>query len=205
MNLLSPFPLCTTKLCAPSSWGTGARKAGGYACSPCREEHSLANSPHPACRPVQLYLVARRHTSFLDIFLWVLPLGRVPLTGIQYIIPFIHSLPDQLFNEHCLMAVDIGLVLDIQICAMLSSCPWRTYILLGRGIIRVFGVDTVIFKMDNQQGPTVQHRELCSMSCGSLDGRGVWGRMDTCIYGWVPWLFTWHYHNTVIWLYSSIK
>ena len=78
MNLLSPFPLCTTKLCAPSSWGTGARKAGGYACSPCREEHSLANSPHPACRPVQLYLVTRRHTSFLDIFLWVLPLGRVP-------------------------------------------------------------------------------------------------------------------------------
>ena len=24
--------------------------------------------------------------------------------------------------------------------------------------------------------------ELCSMLCGSLDGRGVWGRMDTCIY-----------------------
>ena len=23
--------------------------------------------------------------------------------------------------------------------------------------------------------------ELCSMSCGSLDGRGVWGRVDTCI------------------------
>ena len=23
--------------------------------------------------------------------------------------------------------------------------------------------------------------ELCSMLCGSLDGRGVWGRMDTCI------------------------
>ena len=43
----------------------------------------------------------------------------------------------------------------------------------------MFGVDTVILKMDNQQGPTVQHRELCSMSCGSLDGRGVWGRMDT--------------------------
>ena len=28
--------------------------------------------------------------------------------------------------------------------------------------------------MDNQQGPTVQHMELCSMSCGSLDGRGAW-------------------------------
>ena len=24
-------------------------------------------------------------------------------------------------------------------------------------------------------------REHCSMLCGSLDGRGVWGRMDTCI------------------------
>ena len=34
--------------------------------------------------------------------------------------------------------------------------------------------------MDNQQGPTVQHMELCSMLCGSLDGRGVWKRMDTC-------------------------
>ena len=35
--------------------------------------------------------------------------------------------------------------------------------------------------MDSQQGPTGQHMELCSMSCGSLDGRGVWGRMDMCI------------------------
>ena len=34
-----------------------------------------------------------------------------------------------------------------------------------------------IFKMDNQKGPTVWHRELCSRSCGSLD----WGRMYTCI------------------------
>ena len=33
--------------------------------------------------------------------------------------------------------------------------------------------------MDNQQGPTVEHRELCSVLCGSLAGRGVWGRMDT--------------------------
>ena len=35
--------------------------------------------------------------------------------------------------------------------------------------------------MDNQQGPTVEHMELCSMLCGSLDGMGVWGRMDTCV------------------------
>ena len=30
---------------------------------------------------------------------------------------------------------------------------------------------TVIFKMDNQQGPTVKHLELCSVLRGSLDGR----------------------------------
>ena len=36
----------------------------------------------------------------------------------------------------------------------------------------------LIFKVDTQQGPTVENRELCSVSGGSLDGRGVWGRMD---------------------------
>ena len=40
---------------------------------------------------------------------------------------------------------------------------------------------TAVFKMDNQQGPIVQDRELCSVPCGSLGGRGVWRRMDTCI------------------------
>ena len=33
--------------------------------------------------------------------------------------------------------------------------------------------------MDNQQVPTVPHRELCSV--GSQDGRGFGGRMDTCL------------------------
>ena len=42
-------------------------------------------------------------------------------------------------------------------------------------------VHTTVFKMDNQQGPTVEHRELCSVLCGSLDGRRVQGRMDTCM------------------------
>ena len=36
-------------------------------------------------------------------------------------------------------------------------------------------------KVCNQQGPTIQHRELCSRSCGSLDGRGVSGRMEACM------------------------
>ena len=38
-----------------------------------------------------------------------------------------------------------------------------------------------MLKMDIQLGPTVRHRELCSVLCGSLVARGVWGKMDTCI------------------------
>ena len=41
-------------------------------------------------------------------------------------------------------------------------------------------MDTAIFKMDNQRD-LLQHRELCSMLCGSLGGDGVWGRMNTCV------------------------
>ena len=42
-------------------------------------------------------------------------------------------------------------------------------------------VHTPIFKMDNQQGLTVSHMELCSMLCSNLDGREVWGSVDTCL------------------------
>ena len=41
-------------------------------------------------------------------------------------------------------------------------------------------VCSAICKMDHQQGPSVKYRELCSMLCGNLDGKGVWGRMPTC-------------------------
>ena len=36
-------------------------------------------------------------------------------------------------------------------------------------------------KMCKMQVLKVWHMELCSMSCGSLDGREVWGRMDICV------------------------
>ena len=44
-------------------------------------------------------------------------------------------------------------------------------------------VHTAMLKMDHQQGPAVEHVELCSGLCGSLDGRGVfvWWRMDTWV------------------------
>ena len=35
--------------------------------------------------------------------------------------------------------------------------------------------------MVNQQEPTVWHRELCSMLCGSLDERGLCRGLDTCM------------------------
>ena len=34
-------------------------------------------------------------------------------------------------------------------------------------------------------------RELCSVLWGSLDGRGVWGRVDTCVCIWLS-LFAVH-------------
>ena len=38
-------------------------------------------------------------------------------------------------------------------------------------------VHTAKFKMDNQQKPIVLATKLCSVLRGSLQGRGVWGRM----------------------------
>ena len=52
----------------------------------------------------------------------------------------------------------------------------------GKGKLGSLGyVHTAVFKMSNQQGPTVQHVELCSVLRGSLYERGLLGRMDTCI------------------------
>ena len=38
-----------------------------------------------------------------------------------------------------------------------------------------------MFRTGDQEELIVQHMELCSMLCGSLDGRAVWGRLDTCM------------------------
>ena len=53
--------------------------------------------------------------------------------------------------------------------------------------------------MNNQQGPTVHHRKLCSMLCGSLEGKE--GSLEEngymCMYSWAPLLFIWNYQNMV--------
>ena len=57
-------------------------------------------------------------------------------------------------------------------------------------------VHTALFKMDNQQGPTIYHRELCLMLWGSLDGRVFEGEMGTgvCMVESLSHLCTWNYH-----------
>ena len=49
--------------------------------------------------------------------------------------------------------------------------------------------------------------ELYSMLYANLDGSRVWGRRDTYIYmyGWIPSLFNWNYHNIVNQLYPNTK
>ena len=53
---------------------------------------------------------------------------------------------------------------------------------MGEGIVGEFGMDThtLLYLIWIQQGHTIWCRELCSMLCGSLEGKGV-GEMDMCI------------------------
>ena len=51
---------------------------------------------------------------------------------------------------------------------------------LGPSVALVQRLVPVALGQDSTE-PTVLHKELCSMLCGSLDGRRVWGRMDTCV------------------------
>ena len=64
---------------------------------------------------------------------------------------------------------------------LLPPIPPNIRVFSNESTLRMRHVHTAIFKMDNQRGPTLQHVELCSMLCGSLDGSGVWGRMGTCM------------------------
>ena len=49
----------------------------------------------------------------------------------------------------------------------------------GKGVVRELGMDmsTLLYltRITNRD------MELCSVLWGSLDGRGVWRRMDTCV------------------------
>ena len=50
------------------------------------------------------------------------------------------------------------------------------------GIVREFGMDMcTLLYLKWITNKDIMHRDLCSMLCGNLDGRGVWGRMNTCV------------------------
>ena len=55
---------------------------------------------------------------------------------------------------------------------------------MGEGVVREFGIDmyTLLYlKWITNKDLLFSSRELCSMSCGNLDRKGTWERMDTCI------------------------
>jgi len=54
---------------------------------------------------------------------------------------------------------------------------------MGEGIVRESGMDmdTLLFNMENQQGPAVQHRELCSILFSDLHGKITLKRIETCL------------------------
>ena len=56
------------------------------------------------------------------------------------------------------------------------GCNW----LFGSAMMVVDLPQNVLCRMNNQRTHCIA-RELCSVLCGSLDGRGVWGRMHTCM------------------------
>ena len=60
-------------------------------------------------------------------------------------------------------------------------------------------VHTTVLKMDHQQGPAVEPRELCSMPCSSLDGRGLGGEW-TLLFGYTPLQFFFFLKRMVLWL-----
>ena len=45
-----------------------------------------------------------------------------------------------------------------------------------------------VFEMDNQQGPSVQPRELCSILCNKLNGKVIWKRI---LNNWITLLYNW--------------
>ena len=67
---------------------------------------------------------------------------------------------------------------------LVTVAPWSSQknrkLSHSRSCTLCINIRTILSKKHLEDLPTVEHRKLCSMLCGSLDGRGVWRRMDTC-------------------------
>ena len=62
-----------------------------------------------------------------------------------------------------------------------------------------------LFKMDNQQGPTACHRELCSTFCNSLNENRICKRIDTSMWVTVSLCYTLETNTTLLINYILIK
>ena len=71
--------------------------------------------------------------------------------------------------------LDDGCFMDIHICQSLLNCVFMCILLY---------VNYTSIKLSKnkkkKKNKMMCLMELCSMLCGRLDGRRVWGRMDTC-------------------------
>ena len=70
---------------------------------------------------------------------------------------------------------------DLENKLMVAGLGWRGRNSQGFAEGHLGKVHTAILKMDNQQGTIIQHIEHYSVLCSNLDGRGLWGRIDTYI------------------------
>ena len=88
-----------------------------------------------------------------------------------------------------------------------SQAQRTSYACQGERMVREFGMDMFLllyFKWITKKD--LLQRTWNSVSCGSLDGRGVWGDNGyMCVYDWVPSLFTQNCLNIVNQFHSNTK
>ena len=82
---------------------------------------------------------------------------------------------EQLHFHFSLSCIGEGNGNPIQCSCLENPRDWGAWWAAIYGVVQSW---TRLKRLSDQQW----HMELCSMLCGSLDGRGVWGRVDTCIH-----------------------
>ena len=118
------------------------------------------------------------------------PPGDLPDPGIKPVAPALQA--DSLLLSHQGSPTFLHNTTEIK-ATLKKQKDKGVYLLILNSLTLLFllFIPTVIFKMDNQQGPTVQHMELCSVLRGNLDGKAVWGKMST-VHAWLSPLLCQH-------------
>ena len=64
---------------------------------------------------------------------------------------------------------------NVQLGSLDEAAIKKPYIIIADSHLGVWDghVHTAIFKIDNQRGPTTQHRELCLILCNNLNGERI--------------------------------